>query len=74
MGDQNYRGAYLRAADAVAVEGDDPDAHLALADAARKVGNLDQALAEYKKTLTMDPIPKTKKAAEKAVKDLSGGS
>lgn len=74
MGDENYRGAYLRAADAVAVEGDDPDAHLALADAARKVGKMDQALAEYKKTLTMDPVPQTKKAATKALKELSGGN
>ena len=74
MGDGNYRGAYLRAADAVAAEGDDPDAHLALADAARKIGKLDQALVEYKKTLTMDPVPKTKKSAEKALKELAVGS
>ncbi len=70
MADNNFRGAYLRAADAVATVGDDPDAHLALADAARKLGKLDEALAEYKKTLTLDPVPKTKKAAEKAIKEL----
>lgn len=70
MADSNFRGAYLRASDAVTVQADDPDAHLALADAARKLGKLDEALAEYKKTLTLDPVPKTKKAAEKAIKEL----
>jgi predicted component of type VI protein secretion system len=70
MADNNFRGAYLRAADAVTVQSDDPDAHLALADAARKLGKLDEALAEYKKTLTLDPVPKAKKAAEKAIKEL----
>ena len=70
MNDQNFRGAYLRAADAVATTKDDPDAHLALADAARKLGKLDEALAEYKKTLTLDPVPKTKKAAEKAIGEM----
>ena len=70
MADNNFRGAYLRASDAVTVQNDDPDAHLALADAARKLGKLDEALAEYKKTLTLDPVPKTKKAAEKAIKEL----
>jgi Tfp pilus assembly protein PilF len=70
MADNNFRGAYLRAADAVSSQSDDPDAHLALADAARKLGKLDEALAEYKKTLTLDPVPKTKKAAQKAIGEM----
>jgi hypothetical protein len=73
MNDANYRGAYARAADAVATEADDPNAHFALAEAARKLGKLDEAMAEYKKTLTLDPVPKQKKAAEKALKEMAGG-
>ncbi len=73
MADLNFRGAYLRATDAVSVDADDPEAHFALAEAARKLGKLDEALTHYKKTLTLDPVPKTKKAAEKAIKEMSGG-
>jgi hypothetical protein len=73
MADSNWRGAYLRATDAVSVDADDPEAHFALAEAARKLGKLDEALTHYKKTLTLDPVPKTKKAAEKAIKEMSGG-
>ncbi len=73
MNDNNFRGAYTRAADAVVQAADDPNAHFALAEAARKLGKLDEALAEYKKTLTLDPVPKQKKAAEKALKEMAGG-
>jgi tetratricopeptide (TPR) repeat protein len=73
MADSNFRGAYLRATDAVSVDAEDPEAHFALAEAARKLGKLDEALTHYKKTLTLDPVPKTKKAAEKAIKEMSGG-
>ncbi len=72
MADNNFRGAYLRATDAVTHAPDDPNAHFALAEVSRKLGKLDEALSEYKKTLTLDPIPKDKKAAEKAVKEMSG--
>jgi predicted component of type VI protein secretion system len=73
MNDNNFRGAYTRAADAVVQASDDPNAHFALAEAARKLGKLDEAMAEYKKTLTLDPVPKQKKAAEKALKEMAGG-
>ncbi len=73
MNDKNYRGAYLRATDAVEVAGDDPQAHFALAEAARRLGKLDEAMVHYKKCLTLDPVPVTKKAAEKALKEMSGG-
>ena len=71
--DENYKGAYDRAADAVSLAGDDADAHLALADAARRLGKLDEAERHYKECLTLDPVAKTKKAAEKALKEMSGG-
>jgi predicted component of type VI protein secretion system len=73
MNDNNFRGAYTRAVDAVATVADDPNAHFALAEAARKLGKLDEAMTEYKKTLTLDPVPKQKKAAEKALKEMAGG-
>jgi hypothetical protein len=71
--DGNFRGAYLRAQDAVSLAGDDPEAHLALAEAARRLGKLDEAETHYKKCLTLDPTPKDRKTAEKALKEMSGG-
>ncbi len=72
MADNNFRAAYLRATDAVSNASDDPNAHFALAEAARKLGKLDEAMAEYKKTLALDPVPKQKKAAETALKEMAG--
>jgi len=72
MNDKNYRGAYSRATDAVAIAADDPNTQFALAEAARRLGKLDEAMTHYKKCLTLDPIPKIKKAAEKALKEMSG--
>jgi Tfp pilus assembly protein PilF len=69
----NFMGAYMRAKDAVSISAESPDAHLALADAARKLGKLDEAEQNYKKCLTLDPVPKTKKAAEVALKEMTGG-
>ncbi|WP_158787683.1 tetratricopeptide repeat protein [Granulicella sp. L46] len=71
--DGNFRGMYERATDAVALADDDAEAHLALADAARRLGKLDEAMMHYKKCLTLDPVPKTKKAAEKALKEMTSG-
>jgi hypothetical protein len=73
MNDKDYKGAYLRALDAVSIAADDPDAHLALAEAARKLGKLDEAEKHYKLCLTLDPVPKVKKAAQAALKEMSGG-
>jgi hypothetical protein len=73
QGLSNYKGAYERAVDAVSIAADDPDAHFALAEAARRLGKLDEAEANYKKCLTLDPVPKIRKAAEKALKEMAGG-
>jgi Tfp pilus assembly protein PilF len=73
MDDKNYRGAYLRASDAVEAAANDADAHFALAEAARRLGKLDEAMVHYKKCLTLDPVPKVKKAAEVALKQMEGG-
>ena len=72
--DGNFRAAYLRATDAVSIASDDPDAHFALAEAARKLLKLDEAKLHYEQCLKLDPIPKEKKAAEKALKEMAGGA
>jgi Flp pilus assembly protein TadD len=71
--DGNFKGAYLRAQEAVSLADDDPAAHLALAEAARRLGKLDEAEKHYKKCLTLDPVAKDRKTAEKALKEMSGG-
>ena len=70
--DGNYRAAYMRAKDAVTLTDDDPEAQFALAEAARKLGKLDEAEKSYKRCLELDPVPKLKKASEKALKEMSG--
>ena len=70
--DGNYRAAYMRAKDAVSLDDTDPDAHFALAEAARKLGKLDEAMQNYKKCLDLDPLPKLKKESEKALKEMAG--
>jgi Flp pilus assembly protein TadD len=72
--DGNYMGAYMRAKEAVALSADDPDARLALAEAARRLGKLDEAEQNYKKCLSLDPVPKTRKVAQAALKEMTGGS
>lgn len=72
MNDGNWRGAYGRASDAVKLDDTNPDAHLAVANAARKMGKLDEAVKEYKRTLALDPVPKARKEAEKALKEMVG--
>jgi hypothetical protein len=71
--DGDFRGAYLRAKDAVSIADADPDAHLALGEAARKLGKLDEAEQNYKRCLELDPVPKTRKTAERALKEMTGG-
>lgn len=73
LNDGNFKGAYDRATDAVALDKTDAAAHLALAESARKLGKLDEADSEYKKCLALDPVPKDRKTAEKALREMTGG-
>ena len=73
MNDGNFKGAYDRAKDAVTLDKTDPSAHLALAESARKLGKLDEAESEYKQCLGLDPVPKDRKVAEKALREMTGG-
>lgn len=72
--DGNYQAAYLRAKDAVSITEDDWEAHFTLAEAARKLGKFDESVKEYKRCLELDPLPKPKKDAEKALKEMAGGA
>jgi len=72
MDDGNYLGAYMRGKDAVSLDDSDPAAHLALAQAARKLGKLDEALQNYKRCLELDPLPKDRKVAAQALKEMTG--
>ena len=67
----NYAAAYGRAKDAVAVDVSDPDGHLAVAEAARRLKKNDEAIAEYKMYLQLDPEAPKAKMARKELADLS---
>ncbi len=71
--DGNFRASYDRAKEAATLDNDDPEAQLALGNAARKLGRLDEADKAYKRCLELDPVPKVRKAAEKAVREMTGG-
>jgi len=67
----DLKGAYMRSQDAVKTVPDDPDAHFALAEAALKMNKRDEAIAEYKACLKLDPVDKEAKAARKALERLN---
>jgi Tfp pilus assembly protein PilF len=67
----DLQGAYLRSQDAVKSAPDDPDAHFALAEAAQRLNKRDEAIAEYKACLKLDPLDKEAKEAHKALERLN---
>jgi cell fate (sporulation/competence/biofilm development) regulator YlbF (YheA/YmcA/DUF963 family) len=70
MGDGNLQGAYLRAKDAVTVQPDYSNAHFALAQVAQKLKKKDEAVAEFKTYLKLDPEGEKKKEAQQALAEL----
>jgi cell fate (sporulation/competence/biofilm development) regulator YlbF (YheA/YmcA/DUF963 family) len=70
MGDGNFQGAYLRAQDAVKVQPDYSTAHFALAQIAQKLKKKDEAIAEFKTYLKLDPEGEKKKEAQRALAEL----
>lgn len=58
--------------DAVTLDNEDAAAQLVLGNAARKLGKLDEAEKAYKRCLELDPVPKLRKPAEKALHDMTG--
>ena len=67
----NVPGAYMRARDAVKTAPDDPEAHFALAAMADKLGKKEEAIAEYKACLGLDPTDERKKQSNKALERLA---
>jgi hypothetical protein len=70
MRDDNLPGAYLRAKDAVKVQPEYSEAHLALAEIAQKMKKKEEAVAEYQAYLKLDPEGEKAKAAQKALDQL----
>lgn len=70
MGDENFQGAYLRSKDAVKLQPDYAATHFALAVAAQKLKKKDEAVAEYKAYLKLDPDGEKSKAAHDALNEL----
>jgi hypothetical protein len=66
----NFLAAYLRAQDAVKTIPDDPLAHFALAESAAKLNKKDEAIAEYKLYLKLEPEGEKAKAAQRALAEL----
>lgn len=71
--DGNFKGSYDRARDAVSLSNDDAEAQLALGNAARKLGRLDEAEKAFRRCLELDPVPKVRKPAERALREMTGG-
>lgn len=67
----NFGAAYQRAKDATALASDDPEAHLALAEAATRVEKRDEAAAEYNACLKLDASEQQVKAAKKGLAELA---
>jgi tetratricopeptide (TPR) repeat protein len=66
----NLQAAYLRTKDAVNTLPDDPESHFALAEVAQKLKKNDEAIAEFKTYLKLEPDGDKVKAAQKALAQL----
>jgi hypothetical protein len=67
----NFVASYLRAQDAVKLFPDDPAAHFALAEGARSLRKTEEAVAEYRLYLALDPGGEKAKTAERNVSELT---
>ncbi len=67
----NFAAAYLRAKDAITIASDDPNAQLALADAAVRVNKPDEAAAAYSACLKLDSSEQQIKAAKKGLAEIA---
>jgi len=63
-------GAYLRAKDAVRVEPDYSETHYMLGQVLQKMKKKDEAIAEYKAYLKMDPDGDRTKAVKRALAEM----
>jgi cell fate (sporulation/competence/biofilm development) regulator YlbF (YheA/YmcA/DUF963 family) len=70
MRDDNLKGAYLRAQDAVKIQPDYSAAHYALAEIAQKMKKKDEAIAEFQTYLKLDPEGEKAKEVRRALDEL----
>ena len=70
MSTGNFQAAYLRAKDALAIVPDDPLAHFALAESAHRLKKKDEAVAEYKLYLQLEPDGTQARAAKRGLQGL----
>ena len=70
MRDDNLKGAYLRAQDAVKIQPEYSAAHYALGEIAQKMKKKDEAIAEFQTYLKLDPDGEKAKDAHKALDQL----
>jgi tetratricopeptide (TPR) repeat protein len=70
MRDDNLKGAYLRAQDAVKTQPDYSAAHYALGEIAQKMKKKDEAIAEFQTYLKLDPDGEKAKEAHRALDQL----
>ena len=66
----DFLGAYNRAKDAVRLFPDDAEAHFALAAAAEKLKKNDEAVAEYRSYLKLEPDGDHVKVAQRALSQI----
>jgi Flp pilus assembly protein TadD len=66
----DFLGAYNRAKDAIRLYPDDAEAHFALAAAAQKLKKNEEAVAEYKSYLKLEPDGDHVKVAHRALTEI----
>ena len=70
MQSENYRGAYIRYKEALTLDPESVDAAFGVAETARKMNQTQEAIANYKLCLDLDPGGPRAKASRKALSQL----
>ncbi len=70
MQSENYRGAYIRYKEALTLDPESVDAAFGIAETARKMNQPQEAIANYKLCLDLDPGGPRAKASRKALSQL----
>ena len=70
MQSENYKGAYIRYKEALTLDPENVDAAFGVAETARKMNQTQEAIANYKLCLELDPGGPRSKASRKALSQL----
>ena len=70
MQSENYKGAYIRYKEALTLDPENVDAAFGVAETARKMNQTQEAIANYKLCLELDPSGPRSKASRKALSQL----